>query len=91
MYGQQSFNAVHKTVHLVKFQNRQGLLNFFLGYSTVGELYGTYLAAQQQYKLIQFPVCDNVGVLFSLEILAQASEKHIQTQFSLWQFRFWSI
>ena len=52
-------------------------------------LYGTYLAAQQQYRLIQFPVC--VGVLFSLEILAQASEKHIQTQFSIWQFRFWSI
>ena len=49
-------------------------------------LYGTYLAAQQQYKLMQFPVCGNVGVLFSLEILVQASEKHIQTQFSLWQF-----
>ena len=33
-----------------------------------------------------------VLVCFSvLEILAQASEKHIQTQFSLWQFRFWSI
>ena len=29
MDGKQSFNAVHKTVHLVKFQNRQGLLNFF--------------------------------------------------------------
>ena len=35
-----------------------------------------YLATQQQNKLIQFPVCANVGVLFSLEILPQACEKH---------------
>ena len=41
----------------------------------------TYLAAQQQNKLIQFPVCANVGVLFSLEILPQASEKHIQADY----------
>ena len=46
-------------------------------------LYGNYLAAQQRNKLTQFPVCANVGVLFSLEILPQASEKHIQTRFSL--------
>ena len=32
-----------------------------------------------------------VGVLFTLDILSQACEKHIQTPFSLWQFQFWSI
>ena len=42
-----------------------------------------YLAAQQQNKLIQFPVCANVGVLFTLGILSQACEKHIQSIFSL--------
>ena len=46
-------------------------------------LYGTYLAAQQQNKLLQFPVCANVGVLFSLEIPPQAREKQIQTRFLL--------
>ena len=35
-----------------------------------------YLAAQQQNKLIQFPVCANVGVLFTLDILSQACEKY---------------
>ena len=29
-----------------------------------------YLAAQQQIKLIQFPVCADVGVLFTLDILS---------------------
>ena len=43
----------------------------------------TYLAAQQQNKLTQFPVYVDVGVLFTLEILPQASEKHILTRFSL--------
>ena len=33
-----------------------------------------YLTTQQQNKLTQFPVCANVGVLFSLEILPQAGE-----------------
>ena len=42
-----------------------------------------YLATQQQNKLIQFPVYAKVGVLFTLDILSQACEKHIQTQFSL--------
>ena len=42
-----------------------------------------YLAAQQQNKLITFPVCANVGVLFTLGLLSQACEKHIQTRFSL--------
>ena len=45
-----------------------------------------YLAAQQQNKLIQFPVCTNVGVLFTLDILSQACEEHIQIP-----CRFWSI
>ena len=40
-----------------------------------------YLAAQQQNKLIQFPVCANVGVLFTVDVLSQACEKHIQTRF----------
>ena len=43
---------------------------------------------EQSYK---FPVCANVSVLFSLDILSQACEKHIETRFSLKQFRFWSI
>ena len=50
-----------------------------------------YLAAQQQNKLIQFPVCVNIGVLFTLDFLSEACEKHIQIRFSLQQFRFWSI
>ena len=57
-------------------------------------LHGTCLsslATQQQNKLIQFPVCANICVLFSLEILTKACDKHIQTRFSLLQFRFWSI
>ena len=40
-------------------------------------LYGIYLAAQQQRKLIQFLVCSNVGVLSSLEIPPQAWENLI--------------
>ena len=43
---------------------------------------------EQSYK---FPVCANVGVLFSLDILSQACEKHIETRFCLQQCRFWSI
>ena len=35
---------------------------------------------EQSYK---FPVCANVGVLFSLDILSQACEKYIETSFSL--------
>ena len=50
-----------------------------------------YLAAQQQNKLIHFLVCANVGVRFSLEILPQASESTYKPDFSLQQFRFWSI
>ena len=58
---------------------RQRLLNFFFRvlmlrylvfaeYKVLGFLL-IYLAAQQQNKLTQFPVCANVDVLFSLEIL----------------------
>ena len=78
------------------------MLNFFFVcegnsyYATKGYkvVYGTYLASQQNItnlKYIQFPVFDNIGVLFTLEILPQVCEKHIQTLFSLEQFRFWSI
>ena len=35
---------------------------------------------EQSYK---FPVCANVGVLFSLDILSQVCEKHIETLFPL--------
>ena len=42
-------------------------------------------------QIYKFPVCANVGVLFSLDILLQACEKRIETRFSLQQFRFWSI
>ena len=42
-----------------------------------------YLAAQQQKQPIQFSVCANVGVLFTLDILSQACEKQIQARFSL--------
>ena len=35
---------------------------------------------EQSYK---FPVCANVGVLFSLDILSQVCEKHIATLFPL--------
>ena len=55
------------------------------------QIHVVYLAVQQQKKLRQFPVCANIGVLFTLDILSQACEKHIQTRFSLQQFRFWSI
>ena len=83
---------------------RQRLFNFFssayvtllsiTGYKVLkysSRIHMVYLAAQQQNKLIQFPVCANIGVLFTLDILSQACEKHIQTRFSLQQFRFWSI
>ena len=103
MCGEQGFIAVHETVHLVKFIGKGCSIFFSSAYvtllSTTGykvlkyssRIHMVYLAAQQQNKLIQFPVCANVGVLFTLDILSQACEKHIQTRFSLQQFRFWSI
>ena len=95
---------------------RQMILSFFFSsaretlvtllqdiYSTVQ--YSTYLTRTTKHnKLIQFPVCADVGVLFVLDILLHANlrsgdffgqlhvcKKHIQTRFSLQQFRFWSI
>ena len=73
MYGELGFNAVRKTVQLVKFTGSGCSIIFASAQikllSTTGykALYGTYLAAQQQNKLIQFPICANVGVRFSLE------------------------
>ena len=95
MCGEQGFIAVHETVPLVKCMGK-GFSIFFrvlmlryvgtTGYKVPkysSRIHMVYLAAQQQYKLIQFPVCANVGVLFSLDVLSQACEKHIQTRFSL--------
>ena len=57
----------------------------------LSRIHMVYLAAQQLNKLLQFLVCANVGMLFTLDILSQVCEKHIQTRFSLQQFWFWSI
>ena len=82
MYGQQSFKAVHKMVHLVKFAIGKGCSIFFqvltLRYLVLQDekypMVPTYLATQQQNKLnIQFPVCANVGVLFKLRNSATES------------------
>ena len=86
MCGEQGFIAVRETVHLVKFVGK-GCSIFFLSahvtlLSTIGVLkysfriHMVYLAAQKQNKLIQFPVCTSIGVLFTLDILSQ-------TRFSL--------
>ena len=88
MCGEQGFIAVRETVHLVKFVGK-GCSIFFLRahvtlLSTIGykvlkysfRIHMVYLAAQKQNKLIQFPVCTNIGVLFTLDILSQ-------TRFSL--------
>ena len=95
MCGEQGFIAVRETVHLVKFIGKGCSIFFSSAYvtllSTTGykvlkyssRIHMVYLAAQQQNKLIQFPVCANIGVLFTLDILTQASEKHIQTRFSV--------
>ena len=95
MCGEQGFIAVHETVHLVKFIGKGCSIFFPSAYvtllSTTGykvlkhssQIHMVYLAAQQQNKHIQVPVCANVGVLFTLDILSQACEKHIQTRFSL--------
>ena len=107
MCGEQGFIAVHERVHLVKFIQASVAQFFFSNAyvtlpSTTGykqykvlkyssRIHMVYLAAQQQNKLIQFPVCANVGVLFTLDILSQACEKYIQTRFSIQQFRFWTI
>ena len=83
MCGEQGFIAVGETVHLVKFIGK-GCLIFLrvlmLRYSTTGykvlkyssRIHMVYLAAKQQNKLIQFPVCADIDVLFTLDILSQA-------------------
>ena len=93
MYGEQGFIAVRETVHLVKFIGIGCSIFLFecLCYATYGykvlkyssRIHMVYLAAQQQIKLIQFPVCADVGVLFTLDILSRACKKHIQSRFSL--------
>ena len=83
MCGEQSFIAVRETVHLVKFIGK-GCSIFFLsahvtllsaiGYKVLKysfRIHMVYLAAQKQNKLIQFPVCTSIGVLFTLDILSQ--------------------
>ena len=76
MCGEQGFIAVLETVHLVKFIGKGCSIFFSSAYvrllSTTGykvlkyssRIHMVYLAAQQQNKLIQFPVCANIGVLF---------------------------
>ena len=94
MCGEQGFIAMRETVHLVKCIGKVCSIFFrvlMLRYSTTGykvlkystRIHMAYLAAQQQNKLIQFPVCANIGVLFTVDILSQACEKHIPTRFSL--------
>ena len=95
MCGEHGFIAVRETVHLVKFIGKGCFSSAYVtllstaGYKVLkysSRIHMVYLAAQQQNKLIKFPVCANVGVLFTLDILSQACEKHIQTRFSLQHF-----
>ena len=100
MCEEQGFIAVRETVHLVKFIGKGCSIFFSSAYVTLLSTTGykvlnysswihmAYLAAQQQNKLIQFPVCANSGVLFSLDILSQACEKHIQLDFLFSNFGF---
>ena len=78
---------MRETVHLVKFIGKGCSICFSSAYvtllSTTGykvlkyssRIHMVYLAAQQQNKLIQFPVCANIGVLFILDILSQAKAR----------------
>ena len=84
MCGEKGFIAVHETVHLLKFIGKGCSICFSSAYvtllSTTGykvikylsQIHMVYLAAQQQNKLIQFQVCANISVLFTLDILSQA-------------------
>ena len=79
MCGEQGFIAVRETVHLVKFIGKGCSICFSSAYvtllSTTGykvlkylsQIHMVYLAAQQK-----FPVCANIGVLFTSDILSQA-------------------
>ena len=95
MYGEQGFKAIQKTVHLVKFIGKGCSICFLSAYITLLSTKDIkyckvpmYLAAQQQNKLIQFPVCASVGVLFSLEILPQGSESTCKPDFLFNNFGF---
>ena len=77
MRGEQGFIVARETVHLVKYIGKGCSIFFSSAYvtllSTTGykvlkyssRIHMDYLAAQQQNKLIQFPVCANIGVLFN--------------------------
>ena len=79
---------MHETVQLVTLIGKGCSLFFSSAYvallSTTGykvlkyssRIHVVYLAAQQQNKLIQFPVCANVGVLFILDIRAIYTRKN---------------
>ena len=100
MCREQDFKAVYETVHQVKFLGNKGFAIFFsrvlkLRYLVLQDIkycirpgFVLYLpgrtTTEQSYK---FLVCVNIVVLFSLDILSQACEKHIETRFSLQQFR----
>ena len=85
MCGEQGFIAVRETVYLVKFIGKGCSICFSSAHvtllSTTGykilkylsQIHMVYLAAQQQNKLIQFPVCANIGVLFIFDILSYSA------------------
>ena len=96
MCGEQGFIAVRETVHLVKFIGKGCSIFFSSAYVTLlsttgdkdqsirpGFICGLPGRTTTQNKLIQFLVCANISVLFTLDILSQACEKHIETGFSL--------
>ena len=94
MCGEQGFKAVYKTGIRLILIRKAKVSQFFLveclcyatGYKL---LYSSririwYLPGRTTTEQIyKFPVCANFGVLFSLDILLQACEKHIETRFSL--------
>ena len=96
MCGEQGFIAVRVTVHLVKFIGKGCSIFFLSAYvallSTTGykvlkyssRIRVVYLAAQQQNKLIQFPVCANVQCAFHVTFsVTGLREAHPNSIFSL--------
>ena len=88
MCGEQGLIAVHKTVHLVKFVGKGCSIFFSNSYVT--------LLSTTGYKVLKYSSRIRIAynfrfLLFTLGILSRACQKHIQTRFSLKQFRFWSI
>ena len=82
MYRKQGFKTVHKMVHLVKYVGKGCF--FFRAFITLLWLPGR----TTHNNGTKFPVCANVGVLFSVEIPPQACEKHIQLDFLSSNFSF---